>query len=131
METQELQSIGSMVKNMPFFEVVSVDSVNCEAHGEFEQRTYGSGRVSKCPKCLDELDAKRKAEDEAERERAERAAEIAFAVEQLASGLDALSSGEIGFRLSDPFAPSLDPLRTSFNAAVRPAIPPPITQTSA
>lgn len=69
METQELQSIGSMVKNMPFFEVVSVDSVNCEAHGEFEQRTYGSGRVSKCPKCLDELDAKRKAEDEAERER--------------------------------------------------------------
>ena len=70
METQELQSIGSMVKNMPFFEVVSVDLVNCEAHGEFEQRTYGSGRVSKCPKCLEELDAKRKAEDEAERERA-------------------------------------------------------------
>ena len=58
---------------------------------------------------------KRAAELEAERERAERAAEIAFAVEQLASGLDALSSGEIGFRLSNPFAPSLDPLRTSFN----------------
>ncbi len=61
---------------------------------------------------------KRAAELEAERERAERAAEIAFAVEQLASGLDALSSGEIGFRLSNPFAPSLDPLRTSFNGSM-------------
>ncbi len=61
---------------------------------------------------------KRAAELEAARERAERAAEIAFAVDQLASGLDALSSGEIGFRLSDPFAESLDPLRTSFNGSM-------------
>jgi methyl-accepting chemotaxis protein len=61
---------------------------------------------------------KRAAEIEAERERAERAAEIAFAVDQLATGLDALSSGEIGFRLSEPFAPSLDPLRTSFNGSM-------------
>jgi methyl-accepting chemotaxis protein len=61
---------------------------------------------------------KRAAELEAERERAERAAEIAFAVEELAGGLDALSSGEIGFRLSKPFAPSLDPLRTSFNGSL-------------
>lgn len=61
---------------------------------------------------------KRAAEQEAERERAERAAEIAFAVDQLAAGLDALSSGEIGFRLSNPFAPSLDPLRTNFNSSM-------------
>eukprot|EP01035_Chromulina_nebulosa_P051607 gene51607-70280_t len=61
---------------------------------------------------------KRAAELEAARERAERAAEIAFAVDQLASGLDALSSGEIGYRLSEPFAESLDPLRTSFNGSM-------------
>lgn len=61
---------------------------------------------------------KRAAEQEAERERAERAAEIAYAVEQLAGGLDALSSGEIGFRLSNPFAPSLDPLRINFNGSM-------------
>jgi methyl-accepting chemotaxis protein len=61
---------------------------------------------------------KRAAELEAERERAERAAEISYAVEQLASGLDALSAGEIGYRLSEPFAPSLDPLRVSFNGSM-------------
>lgn len=61
---------------------------------------------------------KRLAEQEAERERAERAAEIAFAVAELGNGLDALASGEIGFRLSNPFAPSLDPLRSSFNSSM-------------
>ncbi len=61
---------------------------------------------------------KRAAEQAAERERAERAAEIADAVEQLAGGLDALSSGDIGFRLTRAFAPSLDPLRTSFNGSM-------------
>lgn len=61
---------------------------------------------------------KRLAEKAAEQERAERAAEIAFAVEQLALGLDALSSGEIGFRLESPFAENLDALRTNFNGSM-------------
>ncbi|PYB70854.1 methyl-accepting chemotaxis protein [Rhizobium wuzhouense] len=61
---------------------------------------------------------KRLAEMAAEQERAERAAEIAYAVEQLAEGLDALSSGEIGFRLERPFAESLDALRTNFNGSM-------------
>ncbi|MDH4440615.1 MAG: methyl-accepting chemotaxis protein [Rhizobium sp.] len=58
------------------------------------------------------------AEQAAAQERAERAAEIAFAVEQLAQGLDALSTGEIGFRLDVPFADTLDALRTNFNGSM-------------
>ncbi|AAB91658.1 probable methyl-accepting membrane chemoreceptor (plasmid) [Sinorhizobium fredii NGR234] len=59
----------------------------------------------------------------AERERNEaeklrRDQEIAFAVDALADGLDAMAKGRLTSTIETPFAPALDKLRTDFNAAV-------------
>ena len=64
------------------------------------------------------LAAKQARERQAEQERAERAAEIAFAVEQLADALDALASGDLGYRVTQPFAGDLDALRHNFNGSM-------------
>ena len=56
--------------------------------------------------------------DAAEHERAERAAEIGFAVEQLGIGLDHLSAGDLTQRIDRSFAPALDMLRQNFNASL-------------
>jgi methyl-accepting chemotaxis protein len=58
---------------------------------------------------------KRASERAAEQERAERAAEIAHAVHELAAGLAALARGETGFRVHKPFAGDLERLRSDFN----------------
>ncbi|NML74197.1 HAMP domain-containing protein [Rhizobium sp. S-51] len=64
------------------------------------------------------LEARNAREQQAERERAQRAAEIAFAVEQLAVGLDALAAGDLGHRVENPFSADLDRLRTNFNSSM-------------
>ena len=56
--------------------------------------------------------------DAADSERAERAAEIGFAVEQLGIGLDHLSAGDLTQRIDRSFAPALDALRLNFNASL-------------
>ncbi|RKE85340.1 methyl-accepting chemotaxis protein [Rhizobium sp. AG855] len=58
---------------------------------------------------------KRARERAAEQERAERAAEIAYAVGELAAGLAALARGETNYRAQHPFAGELERLRTDFN----------------
>ena len=58
---------------------------------------------------------KRARERAAEQERAERSAEIAHAVQELASGLAALARGETSFRVHKPFAGDLERLRNDFN----------------
>lgn len=45
-------------------------------------------------------------------------ANIQFAVDQLATALHSLSDGDVGYRISAPFVPSLDGLRTDFNASM-------------
>jgi methyl-accepting chemotaxis protein len=61
---------------------------------------------------------KRARERAAEQERAERAAEIAHAVGELASGLAALARGETAFRVHQPFAGDLERLRSDFNESI-------------
>ncbi|OLP52884.1 hypothetical protein BJF92_17650 [Rhizobium rhizosphaerae] len=60
-----------------------------------------------------------------ERERSERdarqaadAAEVQFAVDQLAEGLGALADGRLGHRIDPAFAARLDRIRVDFNAAI-------------
>jgi methyl-accepting chemotaxis protein len=54
----------------------------------------------------------------AEQERAERASEIASAVDELGAGLAALARGETSFRLQRPFAGELERLRSDFNESM-------------
>ncbi|MEB2843058.1 HAMP domain-containing protein [Rhizobiales bacterium RZME27] len=53
-----------------------------------------------------------------EEQKAREAADVAFAVDGLASGLKSLSDGDMTFRLQQPFAGQLDQLRLNFNESV-------------
>lgn len=55
---------------------------------------------------------------EREAQKAEEAAAIQFAVDQLAAGLDRLANGDVSFRIEQPFVAHLDTLRTDFNGSV-------------
>jgi methyl-accepting chemotaxis protein len=61
---------------------------------------------------------KRARERAAEKERAERAAEIAHAVGELGAGLAALARGETGYRIQQSFAGDLERLRSDFNESI-------------
>ena len=54
----------------------------------------------------------------AEADKAREAQEIAFAVDQLATGLSALADGNVAHRIHAPFAERLDTLRLNFNASL-------------
>ncbi|QLF69610.1 HAMP domain-containing protein [Peteryoungia desertarenae] len=60
----------------------------------------------------DQAEAERKT---SEAEKAREAEEVAFAVRRLADGLQALSNGDVAYRLEEPFAARLDSLRVNFN----------------
>ncbi|WP_018897369.1 HAMP domain-containing methyl-accepting chemotaxis protein [Rhizobium sp. 2MFCol3.1] len=53
-----------------------------------------------------------------EEQKAREAAEVSFAVDNLARGLKSLSDGDLTFRLEQSFAGQLDQLRTNFNESV-------------
>jgi methyl-accepting chemotaxis protein len=53
-----------------------------------------------------------------EEQKAREAAEVQFAVERLASGLQKLSDGDLAVEIGDRFAEHLDPLRVNFNHSV-------------
>src|SRR5690606_29093608 len=53
-----------------------------------------------------------------ERQKAHEAAEIQFAVDALADGLQRLSDGDVAHRIATPFAGALDALRTDFNGSL-------------
>lgn len=59
----ELQSLGGMLKGIPSLTPIGQEIVQCDHHGEYLQVTYQSGRVSKCEKCLAELNEKQKQDD--------------------------------------------------------------------
>ncbi|SEH22414.1 HAMP domain-containing methyl-accepting chemotaxis protein [Rhizobium sp. NFR12] len=53
-----------------------------------------------------------------EEQKAHEAAEVSFAVDSLANGLNSLSHGDMTFRIGQPFAGQLDQLRVNFNASM-------------
>lgn len=70
MSTEGLQHVGSMVKDLPMFQVVDVQEVWCVEHGDYKQTTYATGRKTRCPICEAENEAKRKVNEEQERQKA-------------------------------------------------------------
>ncbi|MDB5553503.1 MAG: mcpGc [Rhizobium sp.] len=59
-----------------------------------------------------------KERQERERRQTEEAAQVTFAVDNLASGLGALADGKLNFRLQTAFADRLDKTRIDFNGAI-------------
>jgi len=62
------------------------------------------------------LTEKERAEREAQKARD--AADIQFAVDQLATALNKLAAGDVAYRIDTPFVSHLDTLRTNFNSSV-------------
>jgi len=54
---------------------------------------------------------------ERDRQKAREAADVQFAVDNLATGLAKLSDGDVSYRIQQPFAASLDGVRDNFNAS--------------
>jgi methyl-accepting chemotaxis protein len=50
-----------------------------------------------------------------EKQKAQEAADVQFAVDNLAAGLSKLSDGDVSYRISQPFVASLDTVRNDFN----------------
>ena len=95
------------------------DEIGQMGHAVQDYIALAKARMEKERLDQEAAEALKRASEEAEqRERAARAAEIAFAVDHLAKGLEALAAGNIGFRLGEPFAGHLDALRTSFNGSM-------------
>ncbi|OLP45233.1 methyl-accepting chemotaxis protein [Rhizobium oryziradicis] len=54
---------------------------------------------------------------EREQQKAKEAADIQFAVDNLASGLSSLAEGDVSYRIGQPFTANLDLVRANFNAS--------------
>lgn len=73
-----LTSVGSMFANHPQFVVAEQSTATCSTHGDYQQKKYQSGRVTKCPECEREREQQRIADEAAaaKREAAERKSKL-------------------------------------------------------
>jgi len=92
--------IGEMAAAVGVFRTNAIERANLERQAE-ENRSLG--------------DTERQAR---EAQKAREAAEIQFAVDQLASSLRRLSEGDLSVQINQHFADHLDPLRLNFNQSV-------------
>ncbi len=93
--------IGAMAKSVVVFKAKAVE------HQRLEEEAQANRALSE--------------QERAEREqgRARETAEIKFAVDTLANGLDQLAKGNLAQRIDIAFAPHLDAVREDFNMAVK------------
>lgn len=89
--------IGAMAKTVEVFRMNALERIQLEQRAE-EARS--------------QTEAERAANEAI---RAEEAGVLADVVQSLASGLKALADGDLSFRITRPFSPKLDGLRTDFN----------------
>ena len=92
--------VGAIARAVRAFQEVIVAMGRTEAEENERRRAAGA-----------------EAEERAQAERAERAQAQAFVVNALAEGLEKLSSGDVTFRLTKPFASDYEKLRGDFNNA--------------
>ncbi|WP_417433523.1 methyl-accepting chemotaxis protein [Hoeflea sp.] len=97
---QRDDEIGEMAQSVAYFRQGEMDRKDARSRSEAEQAEI---------KRLEQEAAERQAEEDAERVRV---------IEALTTGLENLSSGNLGYRITASFAPAYEKLRTEFNAAV-------------
>lgn len=94
--------IGSMADAVEVFRQGAIENKRLEAESEQNRKRAEAERV----------EAQRKAEADAEER-------LRVATSGLAAGLRRLASGDLAFRLTEPFAPDFEPLRTDFNHSIQ------------
>ena len=94
--------IGSMADAVEVFRQGAIENKRLEAESEQNRKRAEAER----------LEAQRKAEADAEER-------LRVATSGLAAGLRRLASGDLAFRLTEPFAPDFEPLRTDFNHSIQ------------
>ncbi|MEM5473019.1 methyl-accepting chemotaxis protein [Hoeflea sp. AS60] len=92
--------IGEMAQSVAYFREAAIERKAVRTQSEKEQAEIQR---------LEQQAAERQATEDAERVRV---------IEELTSGLENLSSGNLAYRINAAFAPAYEKLRTEFNAAV-------------
>ena len=95
-----LDEVGMMAKSVQVFKDNGIEKIRIEAEAETTRTT---------------ADADRRRNESLQSHAAEQQAQV---VNELAGGLSRLSSGELTFRLNNPFAPDYEKLRNDFNSAM-------------
>jgi methyl-accepting chemotaxis protein/methyl-accepting chemotaxis protein-1 (serine sensor receptor) len=99
-EAQAQDEIGDMARSLVVLRDASIAKLELEREADSNRALSEEERVAR------------------ERQKAQEAAQIRFAVDSLAEGLHHLADGDIAYRLSTPFADGLDKLRADFNASL-------------
>jgi methyl-accepting chemotaxis protein len=89
--------VGQMAKAVQVFRENAIERVRLEQETEANRSLSERERL------------------EREKQKAEEAEEVKFAVDNLAAGLAKLSDGDVSYRISQPFTAALDAVRNDFN----------------
>ncbi|SCY90942.1 methyl-accepting chemotaxis protein [Rhizobium sp. NFACC06-2] len=92
--------IGQMAETVQVFKENAIAKIQMEREAEASRSTSDKERL------------------ERERQKAQEAADIQFAVDALAQGLGKLADGKVSYRIDSPFVAHLDRLRADFNNSV-------------
>ena len=89
--------VGEMAKAVQVFRENAMERIRLEQETEANRTVSEKERI------------------EREKQKAQDAADVQFAVDSLASGLSKLSDGDVAFRITQPFTQNLDGVRGDFN----------------
>ncbi len=89
--------VGQMAAAVQVFRENAIERVRLEQETEANRSTSEKERIAR------------------EKQKAQEAADVQFAVDNLAVGLSKLSDGDVSYRIGQPFAASLDTVRGDFN----------------
>ncbi|NTF32648.1 methyl-accepting chemotaxis protein [Rhizobium skierniewicense] len=92
--------VGQMAKAVSVFRENAMERIRMEAEADANRSMSEKERI------------------EREAQKAQEAADTAFAVDQLAKGLGRLADGDVAYRIETPFVAHLDTLRSNFNGSV-------------
>ena len=89
--------VGQMAKAVQVFRENAIERIRLEQETEANRSLSEKDRI------------------ERERQKANEAADVKFAVDHLAAGLSKLSEGDVSYRIGQPFTATLDGVRNDFN----------------
>lgn len=89
--------VGAMAKAVQVFRENAIERIRLEQESDASRAVGERERI------------------EREKQKAQDAADVQFAVDNLAAGLSKLSDGDVAYRITVPFTPSLDTVRADFN----------------
>ncbi len=95
--TSRKDEVGQMAKAVQVFRESAIERIRLEQETEANRSLSEKERI------------------EREQQKAREAADVKFAVDNLAAGLSKLSEGDVSYRIGQPFTATLDAVRNDFN----------------